>query len=52
MKSIVKQTSKEEWKAQGLKMFKHKYYEQAVKCFEKAEDEVLLKRAVASLKAD
>lgn len=27
LKSIVKQTSKEEWKAQGLKMFKHKYYE-------------------------
>jgi superfamily I DNA/RNA helicase len=29
----VKGTSKEAWHAQGLRMFKRKYFEQAVKCF-------------------
>ncbi|EAS04216.2 hypothetical protein TTHERM_00298270 (macronuclear) [Tetrahymena thermophila SB210] len=34
-KLLVKNT-KEEWYQQGLKMFKHKYFEQAVKCFKKS----------------
>ena len=51
-KSILRKTSNEEWKTQGLKMMKHKYYEQAIKCFEKAGETSLLKRAQAFHEAD
>ena len=51
-RSILKKTSNEEWRNQGLKMLKHKYYEQAIKCFEKAGDQILLKRAQAFYNAD
>ncbi|CAD8167125.1 unnamed protein product [Paramecium pentaurelia] len=44
---FAKQTSKEEWKKQGLKMFRNKYYEQAEKCFEQSKDEQLLIKARA-----
>lgn len=50
--SFVQKTSSEEWKAQGLKMMKHKYYEQAYKCFEKAGDQTLITRAQAFRNAD
>lgn len=33
------------WKVQGIKMFKRKYYEQAVFCFSKAEEPLLMKKA-------
>ena len=51
-RSILQKTSNEEWRNQGLKMMKHKYYEQAIKCFEKANEEILLKRALAFHHAD
>ncbi|CAD8176793.1 unnamed protein product [Paramecium octaurelia] len=44
---FAKQTSKEEWKKQGLKMFRNKYYEQAEKCFEQSKDELLFIKARA-----
>ncbi|CAD8087866.1 unnamed protein product [Paramecium sonneborni] len=44
---FAKQTSKEEWKKQGLKMFRNKYYEQAEKCFEQSSDELLFIKAKA-----
>ncbi|CAK74855.1 unnamed protein product (macronuclear) [Paramecium tetraurelia] len=44
---FAKQTSKEEWKKQGLKMFRNKYYEQAEKCFEQSQDEQLQTKARA-----
>ncbi|CAD8065005.1 unnamed protein product [Paramecium primaurelia] len=44
---FAKQTSKEEWKKQGLKMFRNKYYEQAEKCFEQSQDELLQIKARA-----
>lgn len=48
----AKKTSKEAWKAQGVKMFKRKYFEQAIKCFENAEEERLLEKAGAYLIAE
>lgn len=35
------------WKMQGIKMFKRRFYEQAIKCFQNAEEETLQKRAQA-----
>lgn len=32
--SLVTKTSSDEWKKQGIKMFKRKYFEQAMKCFQ------------------
>lgn len=40
----MKVTNKEEWKKQGIKFFNHKNFEQAMKCFEKAEEELLFER--------
>lgn len=40
-----KNTSKAGWRAQGVRMFTRKYYEQAVKCFEKSGDSDLKFRA-------
>jgi hypothetical protein len=40
-KSIAIKTSKGEWRKQGFKMFRNKYFEQAYKCFVKTEDEKL-----------
>jgi len=51
-KSLIASTSEEEWKKQGLKMFRNKYYEQAVKCFERSKDEPLRKRAEAYMLAE
>ncbi|CAD8075657.1 unnamed protein product [Paramecium sonneborni] len=47
LESFAKQTSKEEWKKQGLKMFRNKYYEQAEKCFEQSQDQLLYIKAQA-----
>ena len=46
-RSLVVKTSTTEWKKQGVRMFKNKYYEQAVKCFEKSGDEEMRIRALA-----
>ncbi|OMJ66529.1 hypothetical protein SteCoe_36591 [Stentor coeruleus] len=43
--SFAMKTSGEEWKAQGIRMFAHKYYEQAEKCFEIAGEVSLALRA-------
>lgn len=50
--SILKKTTKSEWLAQGHRMLKHKYYEQALKCYEKAGAEQLKKKARAFAAAD
>ncbi len=50
--ALIKGTSAEEWKQQGLKMFKNKYYEQAYKCFQKSGDEDLKRRCEAYMLAD
>lgn len=47
MGSIAESTSKLAWRAQGLRMMKHRFYEQAVKCFDYSGDSVLKQRAEA-----
>ena len=44
--------NKNGWKQQGIKMFKRKFYEQAVYCFKKAEEPDLTQKAVAYFTAD
>ena len=39
-------TNKEEWKKQGIKFFNNKNFEQAMKCFEKAEEFLLCERFI------
>ena len=46
-RSLVAKTSTVEWRKQGVRMFKNKYYEQAAKCFEKSGDEAMRMRAQA-----
>lgn len=36
--------NKEEWKKQGVKFFNNKNFEQAMKCFEKADENCLYER--------
>ena len=45
--TFAKKTGKPEWRAQGLRMFSNKYYEQAQKCFEFAGETSLAQRAQA-----
>jgi len=47
-----KESRKRGWRLQGVKMFKRHFYEQAVKCFQHAEDEKLVMRARAYMVAD
>ena len=49
-KGIVKSTSIDEWKKQGLIMLENQYYPQAIQCFTYAKDEILIKKATALLK--
>lgn len=51
-RAILQQTSKEEWKKQGLKMFKNKYFQQAMKCFEKSQDITWFAKSQAYYNAD
>lgn len=44
---IATKTTAKEWKKQGIKMFRNKFYEQAYKCFSLAEEEILMKKAKA-----
>mmetsp|Transcript_20409 Transcript_20409/g.17730 ORF Transcript_20409/g.17730 Transcript_20409/m.17730 type:complete len:169 (+) Transcript_20409:3579-4085(+) len=46
-KALITQTNAQEWKKQGIRMFKNKYYEQAMKCFDKSGDKDLKMRAEA-----
>ena len=41
------ESQKKGWRAQGIKMFKRRFYEQSVKCFEHSGDDQLRLRAVA-----
>ena len=47
MGTIAEKTGKLAWRAQGLRMMKHRFYEQAIKCFTYSEDAVLRQRAEA-----
>lgn len=51
-KSILNKTNAKEWRNQGLKMFKHKYFGQAMKCFEKAGEKEMHTKAKAYFTAD
>lgn len=44
---MISKTDSSEWKNQGLKMFKRKYFEQAMKCFERSGDHDLFVKAQA-----
>ena len=50
--SLVTKTNPEQWKRQGHKMFKRKYYEQAMKCFEMSGDTELFDKSKANLMAN
>lgn len=45
-------TGPEEWRKQGIKMFKRKYFEQAMKCFQMSGDDEMYKKAKAHAMAD
>jgi hypothetical protein len=49
---ILSKTSVDEWKKQGIKMFKYKYFEQAMKCFEKCGDIEMTEKARCYYLAD
>jgi len=51
-KALIESTTPSAWKLQGLRMFRHKYYEQAYKCFEKSGHQDLKLRAEAYMIAD
>lgn len=51
-KSILNKTNAKEWRSQGLKMFKHKYFSQAMKCFEKAGEKEMYIKSKAYYTAD
>jgi hypothetical protein len=40
-------STKEDWKIQGIKLFKKRYYDQAIKCFNFSGDPDLVKRCEA-----
>ena len=45
-------SSQDEWRIQGLKLFKKKYYDAAVKCFSNSGDDDLVRRCLAYQEAD
>ena len=45
-------SSKEQWLLQGIKLFKKKYYDAAIKCFENAVEKDLVTRCKAYQAAD
>mmetsp|Transcript_28153 Transcript_28153/g.27860 ORF Transcript_28153/g.27860 Transcript_28153/m.27860 type:complete len:410 (+) Transcript_28153:265-1494(+) len=50
--AIAQKSSQEAWKAQGLRMMSHKFYDQAVKCFQASGDRKLELNASAHSKAN
>ncbi|KAM3142568.1 hypothetical protein pb186bvf_005227 [Paramecium bursaria] len=46
------QTSKKDWKKQGINMFKNKFYLQAMKCFNLAEEQVWEIKSKANMMAE
>jgi hypothetical protein len=51
-KEVATKTQLSEWKKQGLKMFRNKFYEQALKCFQQAQEPILEDRAKAYFLAE
>jgi|LauGreDrversion4_2_1035121.scaffolds.fasta_scaffold25221_7 hypothetical protein len=49
---INERSSADQWRIQGIKLFKKKYYEAAMKCFQNSEDPDLVKRCLAYKEAD
>ena len=47
IQGIATSTSARAWKVQGIKMMKHRYYSQAMKCFKNSGDAHLEERATA-----
>jgi hypothetical protein len=45
-------SSKDQWRLQGIKLFKKKYYDAAIKCFQNSEDQDLVTRCKAYQAAD
>jgi len=45
-------SSDEEWRIQGIKLFKKKYYDAAIKCFTFSEDPDLVIRCKGYIEAD
>lgn len=50
--AIAQKSSSEAWKAQGLRMMSHKFYDQAAKCFSASGDIFLEKKALANASAN
>ena len=48
----AKTSSKEEWKVQGLKFFRKKFLDQAIKCFEYADEQLLVAKCLAFKQAE
>lgn len=49
---INEHSSQDQWRIQGIKLFKKKYYDAAIKCFENSCDEDLVTRCRAYQSAD
>ena len=49
---VNERSSIEQWRLQGIKLFKKKYYDAAVKCFENSDDKDLVLRCHAYKEAD
>ena len=45
-------SSKDQWRLQGIKLFKQKYYDAAIQCFQNSEDHDLVTRCKAYQSAD
>lgn len=49
---VKERSSQDEWRIQGIKLFKKKYYDAAMKCFANSNDNDLVKRCQAYQEAD
>ena len=49
---VNEHSSKDQWRLQGIKLFKKKYYDAAIKCFENSDDKDLVTRCKAYRSAD
>ena len=47
IKTILTTSTKDEWRKQGIRMFNNRFYEQALKCFERCDDKGLYNRTKA-----
>lgn len=49
---VSERSTLDQWRIQGIKLFKKKYYEAAIKCFINSGDDDLVKRCQAYQEAD